>query len=287
MRDVPDRFSVASAHQTIPRETLAGIDEFIRTFDRVTTRPAWQEAALREGRDPARRPHPEVCFFSAWDFHLPPGRPDAWQLVEFNDNGSGLLFAARINRALWELSGAALGAEVEEPPAFDVIAQRVTEMVESEARSFFGGRPEGALLIVDDAESLREGRFRDELLLLRDALSRAGWKVGRSAPEELRRDRARLLWQGCEVAFVVNRSTDFLFERTRNSRRCATRGATVACTSPPIPSPMRRGATSGSSSPSAGRHRTRRSASGRRSASCSRRTCPKPGSCGRRIWRLS
>jgi len=212
MRDVPDRFSVASAHQTIPRETLAGIDAFIRAFDRVTTRPAWQEEALREGRDPARRPHPEVCFFSAWDFHLPPGRPDAWQLVEFNDNGSGLLFAARINRALWELSGAALGAEVEEPPAFDAIAQRVTEMVESEARSFFGGRPEGALLIVDDAESLREGRFRDELLLLRDALSRAGWKVGRAAPEELRRDRARLLWQGCEVAFVVNRSTDFLFE---------------------------------------------------------------------------
>jgi hypothetical protein len=212
MRDVPDRFSVASAHQTIPRETRAGIDDLIRVFDRVTTRPAWQEAAWRERGDPARRPHPEVCFFSAWDFHLPPGRPDAWQLIEFNDNGSGLLFAALINRALWELSGASLRGEVEAPPPFDAIAKRVAEMVEAEARAFFGARPDGALLIVDDAQSLREGRFRDELRLLGDGLSRAGWKVGLAAPEELRREGARLLWRGCVVAFVVNRSTDFFFE---------------------------------------------------------------------------
>ena len=212
MRDVPERFSVASAYQTIPRETLAEIDEFIRLFDRVTTRPAWQQAALRERGDPALRPHAEVCFFSAWDFHLPTGRPDAWQLIEFNDNGSGHLFAALINRAVWELSGPSVRAEVEAPPPFDVIAQRVADMLEREARAFFGRRPDGALLIVDDAESLREGRFRDELVLLRDGLSRAGWKVGLAAPEELRRDAARLLWQGCEVAFVVNRSTDFFFE---------------------------------------------------------------------------
>jgi hypothetical protein len=212
MRDVPDRFSIASAHQTIPRAALEGIDEFIRLFDRVTTRPTWQEAALGERRDPERRPHPEVCFFSAWDFHLPPGGPSDWQLIEFNDNGSGLLFAALINRALWELSGPPLRAEVEEPPPFDAVAQRVADMVEDEATAFFGGRPDGALLIVDDAESLREGHFRDELRLLRDALSRAGWKVGLAAPEELRLDGARLLWRGCEVAFVVNRSTDFFFE---------------------------------------------------------------------------
>jgi len=212
MRDVPDRFSVALAHQTIPRETLAGIDDFVRLFDRVTTRPAWQEAVLRERRDSRRRPHAEVCFFSAWDFHLPPGRPDSWQLIEFNDNGSGLLFAALINRSLWELSEPSLRGEVEAPPPFDALAQRVAEMVEREARTFFGGRPDGALLIVDDAESLREGRFRDELALLRDGLSRAGWKVGLAAPQELRCDAARLLWQGREVAFVVNRSTDFFFE---------------------------------------------------------------------------
>ncbi len=211
MRDVPGRFSVASAYQTIPRDTLAGIDEFIRLFDRVTTRPAWQEAALPERRDRAR-PHGEVCFFSAWDFHLPPGRPDAWQLIEFNDNGSGLLFAALINRALWELSDSFLRAEVETPPAFDAIVRRLAEIVEAEATAFFGGRPEGALLIVDDAESLRAGRFRDELALLRDGLSRAGWRVGLAAPEELRRDAARLLWKGSQVAFVVNRSTDFFFE---------------------------------------------------------------------------
>jgi hypothetical protein len=212
MRDVPERFSVATAHQTIPRRTLAGIGELIRVFDRVTTRPPWQKAVLRERRDPAHGSHAEACFFSAWDFHLPPGRPDAWQLIEFNDNGSGLLFAALINRTLWELSGPSLREEVEAPPALDAIAQRVAEMVDREARAFFGARPDGALLILDDADSLRDGRFRDELALLREVLSRAGWKAGLAAPEELRLDAARLLWRGCEVAFVVNRSTDFLFE---------------------------------------------------------------------------
>ena len=43
MPEVPERFSVALAHQEIPRAILAEIDDFIRTFDRVTTRPAWQE----------------------------------------------------------------------------------------------------------------------------------------------------------------------------------------------------------------------------------------------------
>jgi hypothetical protein len=215
MRDVPERFSVASAHQAIPRETLAQIGEFIRLFDRVTARPAWQQASPPEGSGPARRGHAEVCFFSAWDFHLPPGRPDAWQLIEFNDNGSGLLFAALINRAVWELSGPSLRAEVEPPPAFDAIARRVSEAVDREARSFFGGRPDGALLIVDDTESLREGRFRDELALLCELLSRDGWSAGLAAPEELSRDGARLVWRGREVAFVVNRSTDFLFEDER------------------------------------------------------------------------
>lgn len=214
MRDVPERFSVASAHQAIPRETLAGIDAFIRLFERVTTRPAWQEAALRARGDPVRL-HTEVCFFSAWDFHLPEDRPDAWQLIEFNDNGSGLLFAALINRTLWELGAPSLRAEVEAPPVFDAMARRVAEMVDHEARAFFGGRPDGALVIVDDADSLREGRFRDELALLSQGLAHAGWNAGLAAPEELHHDGARLLWQGTEVAFVVNRSTDFFFADDR------------------------------------------------------------------------
>jgi len=212
MRDVPERFSVAPAHQVVPRETLAGIREFIRLFDRVTTRPAWQEEAWGPQRATARRSPPEVCFFSAWDFHLSPGRPDAWQLIECNDNGSGLLFAALINRLTWELAGPLPGPAVEEPPSYDAIVRRVADAVELEARAFFGERPAGMLLIVDDAESLREGRFRDELALLRDELARAGWTAGLAAPEELQRQGARLLWQGREVAFVVNRSTDFLFE---------------------------------------------------------------------------
>jgi hypothetical protein len=212
MRGVPDRFSVASAYQTIPRETLEGIDEFIRLFERVTTHPAWRANVLLEASEVARGPHPEVCFFSAWDFHLRPDRPDAWQLIEFNDNGSGLLFAALIDRVFWEISDPSLRREVEEPAPFDAIGQRVAGMVEHEATSFFGERPGGVLLVLDDAESLREGRFRDELVLLRDLLARAGWNAGLGTPEELRWNGAQLVCGDRDVAFVVNRSTDFLFE---------------------------------------------------------------------------
>jgi len=49
----------------------------------------------------------EVCFFSAWDFHLPAG--GSWQLIEFNDNGSGFLFAAIINAVYYGAAG--LGPE--------------------------------------------------------------------------------------------------------------------------------------------------------------------------------
>jgi hypothetical protein len=75
--------------------------KLIRLFERVTTRPAWQ-------------------------------------LIEFNDNGSGLLFAALINRTLWELPDSPLRAEVEAPPSFDATARRVAEIVDHEARVGLG-----------------------------------------------------------------------------------------------------------------------------------------------------
>jgi hypothetical protein len=47
------------------------------------------------------RTRPEVCFFSAWDFHLP--SEGGFQLIE--DNGSGFLFAAIINALYYEAAG--------------------------------------------------------------------------------------------------------------------------------------------------------------------------------------
>ena len=44
---VPDEFSVTFAHQTIPAAVLAEIDDFIRVFENVTTRPVWQENVHR------------------------------------------------------------------------------------------------------------------------------------------------------------------------------------------------------------------------------------------------
>ena len=207
---LPAGFSVASVPQKIPCRVIAQIEAFIRIFDRVTTRPPWQESVPRTAPAIARLRRTEVCFFSAWDFHIPATHPEGWQLIEFNDNGSGFLFAALINRTFYERSGAP--ADIEAPLAFPAFAARVTDMVEKEAARFHGRVPDGLFLILDDAQSLQHGRFRDELVMLRDLFRRRGWQSDLSSPAELDWDGKVLRQGGRAVAFVVNRSTDFFWE---------------------------------------------------------------------------
>src|SRR5262245_61422773 len=107
MPEIPKEFSVVPSHQIIPSSVLAEIASFIRTFEDVSARDSWQRAALREAPMIAHQKRPEVCFFSAWDFHLPPG--GGFELIEFNDNGSGFLFATIINALYHE--AATLGDE--------------------------------------------------------------------------------------------------------------------------------------------------------------------------------
>src|SRR5262249_11251505 len=77
MPAVPGEFSVVPQHQVISSAVLAGISDFILSFDRITGREAWQTAALRHAPAIVQPRRPEVCFFSAWDFHLPPD--GTWQ----------------------------------------------------------------------------------------------------------------------------------------------------------------------------------------------------------------
>ncbi len=138
MLEVPGEFSVVPQHQVIPSANLAGISDFIRCFDRVTARKAWQAAALRRTPAIAQLRRQEVCFFSAWDFHLPAG--GSWQLIEFNDNGSGFLFAAIINAEYY--GSARLGPEqgIASPAGLPAFEQHIVRMVEQEAKTFFGGK---------------------------------------------------------------------------------------------------------------------------------------------------
>ena len=100
MREAQGEFSVALGLQIVSSAMLAEIAGFIRTFDHVTGREAWQAAARREAPTIAQPRRREVCFFSAWDFHLP--LEGGFQLIEFNDNGSGFLFAAIVNALFYE-----------------------------------------------------------------------------------------------------------------------------------------------------------------------------------------
>jgi hypothetical protein len=206
MPNVPADFSVVPHAHIVPLSTLSEIDAFIRVFEQVTTRPAWTEnVGPKSEPDPDFRT--EVCFFSAWDFHLPPDGD--WQLIEMNDNGSGVLFAALINRIFYETFNP---ESAEAPPAWSDFTARVAEMVSTEAIAFFGAMPGGLFLILEDPHALRTGRFRQELVLLRELFRAAGWPSEVASPADTRWDGRHLLWRDQAVSYVVNRSTDFFWE---------------------------------------------------------------------------
>jgi hypothetical protein len=190
--------------------TLSAITQFVRTFDRIAARKAWMTAVTREAPAIAQAKRSEACFFSAFDFHLP--SEGGFQMIEFNDNGSGLLFAGIVNAVYYETAGLGRDPSLRSPIAFAELRQRVGEFTETEATSFFGASPEGLYVILDDVESLRTGRFRGELDLLRDLLRERGRRAEIGAPEQTSWDGGRLRFDGHIVAFVVNRSTDFFWE---------------------------------------------------------------------------
>jgi hypothetical protein len=208
MPEVPGEFSVVPQHQVIPSVILAEISDFIRTFDRVTARQAWQAAVLREAPPIVQLRRAEVCFFSAWDFHLPPG--GGWQLIEFNDNGSGFIFAAIINALYYEAAGVMDEKRIAAPARLPAFNQHIGDLVEQEAGTFFGECPGDLFLVVDDPESLQQGKFRRELQLLCDLFHRRGWRAELGCPADTRWDGRQLLFREQAVSFIINRSTDFL-----------------------------------------------------------------------------
>jgi len=210
MPEVPVEFSVVPRHRVIPNAILAEIVGFIHVFDQVTAREAWQTAAQREAPTIAQLRRPEICFFSAWDFHLPP--EGGWKLIEFNDNGSGFLVAAIINALYHEAAGLAQEKWIAAPARFPAFNQHIGDLVEKEARAFFKACPADLFLIIDDAESLHQGKFCRELRLLCDLVRRKGWRAELGCPAETRWDGRQLLFEGRAVAFIVNRSTDFLWQ---------------------------------------------------------------------------
>ena len=208
---VPDEFSVTFAHQAIPAPVMAEIDDFIRVFEDVTTRPAWRESVIASSGHGLPVKRPEVCFFSAWDFHLPPDGP--WQVIEFNDNGSGLLYAGFINEGFHALLEPDRQAALEAPPTAAELRERIKHMVRREAEGFFGAFPDGLFLILDEPEALERGKFGGEMEMLGELFREQGWPAAVASTAELRWDGERL-WRGGEpVSFIVNRSTDFFLEK--------------------------------------------------------------------------
>ena len=211
MPAVPEEFSVVPFPQTISQPIEAELTTFIRIFDRVTSRTVWQEKVTAHCLPIARLTRPEVCFFSAWDFHLPSAATGSWQLIEFNDNGSGLLLAGLINAIFYDLAPESERNELEPPLTIPLLRDQVANLIETEARRFFGAFPQGVFLLLDDAKSLAGGKFSSELRLMRDWWRQRGWPVAIASPAETTWDGQRLLCQGQPVSVVINRSTDFFW----------------------------------------------------------------------------
>jgi hypothetical protein len=220
MPEIPHDFSVVPVAQWIPLSTLIEIENFIRIFDRVTTRAAWQKGVTTSAPETAQLPRSEVCFFTAWDFHLSPDQ--GWQLIECNDNGSGFLFAALINRLFYDSSGFAPDRSIEEPASISGFKEQLAMFIEREAEQFFGALPDGLFYILETSAALRTGKFYWELILLRDLLREHGWRSEIGTPEDLRWDGKYLLLDRRPVVFVINRATDFFWEaETFGSLRAA------------------------------------------------------------------
>jgi hypothetical protein len=206
---LPEGFSVAREPQIVPEDVLADIARFIRVFDRVTEREAWRTAALSEAPPIAKGRRREVCFFSAWDFHLP--SEGVFQLIEFNDNGSGFLFASIINALFYEAAGLSREKTIVRPASISAFRRTIADLVEREAKAFFGERPVGLVLVMDDPQSLANGKFRGEHKLLCYLLAENGWQAAVGSPEQTRWDGERLTFENQPVALIVNRSTDFFW----------------------------------------------------------------------------
>ena len=181
----------------------------------------------------------EVCLFSAWDFHIPPCSPKCWQLIEFNDNGSGFMFAARINRCFYELAGLEADRSIAATLQLPEFGHRLLKMVEQEARGFHDDIPYDLFLILDDTE-VPGGR---EVSARASSAQGASPAMGNGAPEDLKWTGEELLYRGTPVSFIINRSTD-CFGSERRSRPCASHIEEVTSMLPRTPIRTRREATS-------------------------------------------
>jgi len=68
---------------------------------------------------------PEVCFFSAWDFHLP--SEGGCQLIESNDNGSGFLFAAITNARCHDAAGLGRERQIAAPARLPAVSRSIPQ----------------------------------------------------------------------------------------------------------------------------------------------------------------
>ncbi|CAH9018645.1 hypothetical protein [Candidatus Nitrosacidococcus sp. I8] len=210
MPSVPDDFSVVSEAQIISWQAFEEIKTVVKVFEQVTTRPSWQAGVTQTMPEIAQHRRLESCFFSAWDFHIPPGEKP--QIIEFNDNGSGLFYAGIINEQYHLAFHPDQAVGIKSALSFTRLKDKILACIEQELHHFFKTQPQGVFLILEQAEILQHSKFKEELYLLQKLLQDQGYETAIGSPEETSYRNGQLLWQDKPVIFIINRTTDFLWK---------------------------------------------------------------------------
>ena len=184
---VPDEFSVTFAHQEIPAALLAEIDDFIRVFEDVTTRPVWRENVVGSSGHSFCRCNGRRSVSSAPGTSICP--PTARGRSSSSTTTARAFFSPASSTSTttrsWNRSARRSSKPRRRPPE---LGQHVIRMVRREAEGFFGAMPEGLFLILDEPDALERGKFQGEMDMLRELFRGEGWRAEVASTAELRWD---------------------------------------------------------------------------------------------------
>lgn len=210
----------------ISRAQYESIKTSIDAIERLISLPAYQKETLKNAPATAQSDKGPAGVFMGYDFHLSPAGP---KLIEINTNAGGaflnaLLISAQI----------ACCPPMQTPFLLEKenLYRQFVDMFLNEWRLQRGEAPLKRIAIVD-VEPEKQFLF-PEFRIAQHIFQRSGIDVVITAPENLRYEKAQLLFEGDPIDLVYNRLTDFsLTEKTNQALSVAYRAGSVVVTPNP------------------------------------------------------
>ena len=207
----------------------ATLAQAIAAIERVVALPAYQQHALLEAPEIARRNFGPAGVFMGYDFHLGEGGP---RLIEINTNAGGALLNAALARAHRDCCAPMQGL-MDATSDLTALDDTFVAMFRSEWQAQRGTQALNSVLIVDDAPD--EQYLAPEFALARQLFLAHGISAAVGDARDLQwKDGA--LWHpalpGVAIDLVYNRLTDFSLSEPSHAALCAAYVAGAAVVTP-------------------------------------------------------